>query len=302
MEWYRFENGMLPQTQRPVQWKDALILAEPEELADLDLPQALLPPEETLRDRGTQYCRLTIEPDRAFGQLSFLERQGRPAALAVFCWAKDCLLLVGRTEKTKRMVDRLREMHSDITVDGSFFVNLLLLLVANGPDRVQQLETQASTLEQNVLCDQTAGFIHQMSCLRKELNQISRYFTQLNDFASTLIENASERFDQMGLQKLNYFLRKVDVLREDLQIVREYVTQVSGVYQSQVAMEQNRVMKTLTVVTTVFLPLSLITGWYGMNFMFMPELRWEYGYPFVIGISAVVLLLCILFFRHKRYW
>lgn len=39
-----------------------------------------------------------------------------------------------------------------------------------------------------------------------------------------------------------------------------------------------------------------------MNFMFMPELRWEYGYPFVIGISAVVLLLCILFFRHKRYW
>ena len=210
--------------------------------------------------------------------------------------------MVGRTEKTKRMVDRLREMHSDITVDGSFFVNLLLLLVANGPDRVQQLETQASTLEQNVLCDQTAGFIHQMSCLRKELNQISRYFTQLNDFASTLIENASERFDQMGLQKLNYFLRKVDVLREDLQIVREYVTQVSGVYQSQVAMEQNRVMKTLTVVTTVFLPLSLITGWYGMNFMFMPELRWEYGYPFVIGISAVVLLLCILFFRHKRYW
>ena len=136
--------------------------------------------------------------------------------------------MVGRTEKTKRMVDRLREMHSDITVDGSFFVNLLLLLVANGPDRVQQLETQASTLEQNVLCDQTAGFIHQMSCLRKELNQISRYFTQLNDFASTLIENASERFDQMGLQKLNYFLRKVDVLREDLQIVREYVTQVSG--------------------------------------------------------------------------
>lgn len=144
------------------------------------------------------------------------------------------------------MVDRLREMHSDITVDGSFFVNLLLLLVANGPDRVQQLETQASTLEQNVLCDQTAGFIHQMSYLRKEINQISRYFTQLNDFASTLLENASERFDQMGLQKLNYFLRKVDVLREDLQIVREYVTQVSGVYQSQVAMEQNRVRKTLT--------------------------------------------------------
>ena len=52
---------------------------------------------------------------------------------------------------------------------------------------------------------------------------------------------------------------------------------------------QNRIMKLLTIVTTIFMPLSLIAGWYGMNFTNMPELDWAYGYPAVIALCVVVL-------------
>ena len=85
-------------------------------------------------------------------------------------------------------------------------------------------------------------------------------------------------------------------------MLREYASQVSSEYQAQVYIAQNRIMKLLTVVTTVCMPLSLIAGWYGMNFIGMPELSWEYGYPTVIALSALVVGCSILYFRKKHLW
>ena len=62
----------------------------------------------------------------------------------------------------------------------------------------------------------------------------------------------------------------------------------------------NLIMKVFTVVTTVFLPLTLIVGWYGMNFKYMPELTSQYGYPAVIILSILVVVLSLLFFKKKR--
>ena len=64
--------------------------------------------------------------------------------------------------------------------------------------------------------------------------------------------------------------------------------------------EQNRIMKVFTTVTTVFMPLSLIAGWYGMNFTGMPELGWKYGYAFAGALSVLVILVCIWFFKKKK--
>ena len=77
--------------------------------------------------------------------------------------------------------------------------------------------------------------------------------------------------------------------------------QVQEVYQSELGIRQNHIMKILTTVTTVCLPLSLIAGWYGMNFSYMPELSWRYGYPMAAGISALVLVLLLWLFRRKGF-
>ena len=61
-------------------------------------------------------------------------------------------------------------------------------------------------------------------------------------------------------------------------------------------------MKTLTVVTAIFLPLTLIAGWYGMNFSYMPELHWRYGYPLVIGLSILIVSVSLYLCHKKRFY
>ena len=91
-------------------------------------------------------------------------------------------------------------------------------------------------------------------------------------------------------------------MKQEAQSLREYAMQVQDVYQSEISIHQNNVMKFLTVVTTIFLPLTLIAGWYGMNFYNMPELGWKYGYPVVSGISLVIVAICLWFFKKKKFF
>ena len=83
--------------------------------------------------------------------------------------------------------------------------------------------------------------------------------------------------------------------------LKEAVSQTLEAYQSQLSIRQNELMKIFTIVTAIFLPLSLIAGWYGMNFRGMPELSWEYGYPAVILVSAAIAIWLIWYFKKKKW-
>jgi magnesium transporter len=82
---------------------------------------------------------------------------------------------------------------------------------------------------------------------------------------------------------------------------RDLVTSALDAYLSVQSNRMNEVMKTLTLISTVMLPLTFIAGLYGMNFQHMPELRWEYGYPFALVLMAVVAASAFVWFRYKRW-
>ncbi len=81
----------------------------------------------------------------------------------------------------------------------------------------------------------------------------------------------------------------------------DYVTQVREAYQAEVDLNLNQTMKLFTVLAAVFLPLTLIVGWYGMNFD-MPEYHWAWGYPVVIVVSILMVVACILYFKRKKWF
>lgn len=93
---------------------------------------------------------------------------------------------------------------------------------------------------------------------------------------------------------------KLKRLTEETQFLYEELVHIREALDAALSYEQNRIMKVFTTVTTVFMPLSLIAGWYGMNFAGMPELQWKYGYAFAGGLSVLVILVCIWFFKKKK--
>jgi magnesium transporter len=82
---------------------------------------------------------------------------------------------------------------------------------------------------------------------------------------------------------------------------REMIGGLMDIYLTNVSNRMNEVMKVLTVIATIFIPLTFIVGVYGMNFDNMPELHWEHGYWFVWGVMIAVGVLMLAFFRRKRW-
>lgn len=109
-----------------------------------------------------------------------------------------------------------------------------------------------------------------------------------------LIEaNILARLEVLG-RRTGRYLQKVCALQE-------LVAQLREAYQSQLAIQQNDLMRAFTIVTVLFLPLTLITGWFGMNFVNMPELQSEWGYPVIIAASILLVAGLLWFFRHKKW-
>jgi magnesium transporter len=73
------------------------------------------------------------------------------------------------------------------------------------------------------------------------------------------------------------------------------------IYLSTITYRLNAVMKVLTIITTIFMPLTFIVGIYGMNFEHMPELKWEWGYPLVLGLMVAIMIAMLGFFKHKKW-
>ena len=302
--YYRIGETLSPVERVGItEWSAIAAVLRPEELADAALPPELLPPENMRKIESIRSCHLTLERSRILGELHIPARPQRAARHVIFVWWKDCLLFLDPDGVAGECVERvlaMRPHHADGADD--LLMDFFLALILEEPASIQQLEERIFGLEQAVLDNKTERFINQMSVLRRELNQRSRYYAQLRNLTNTLQENAGDLLDACSQSRLQYVLRRLDSLCEEAEMRREYASQVSSEYQSQVDIAQNHIMKILTVVTTVCMPLSLIARWYGMNFMIMLELHWEYGYPAVSALSALVVDGCILYFRKKHLW
>ena len=100
---------------------------------------------------------------------------------------------------------------------------------------------------------------------------------------------------------MHLFMNRIMRRHDSAVSLRDHTIQVRDLYNSQLEASQNRTMTLLTVITTIFMPLTLIAGWYGMNFRYMPELEWELGYPFIFVVSILIVVICLIIFRKKKW-
>ncbi len=170
-------------------------------------------------------------------------------------------------------------------------------------DRIilENMEFHMSELEMQMMKERiNPGFINDILQWKRELMYIWNYYEQLIDLGEVLRDNENDMFPEENTKKFAIFTDRIRRLNENVNHLKEYTVQLRETHDAMLDYNLNNIMKFFTVITTIFLPLTLIVGWYGMNFEYMPELHWRYGYLAVVIFSAlVVVFLVVAFKRHK---
>ncbi len=182
-----------------------------------------------------------------------------------------------------------------------FIYDFLEQIIAPDLARLEQQEQSLDHLEEKILSGDAEKVLPLLNNIRGELLDLNLHYGQLMDLGQELEENENGFFAEENLRYFRLFSARAERLRDKVAALRDYTVQLRDLIQTRVDMKQNRIMTLLTVITTIFTPLTLITGWYGMNFRYMPELDSPWGYPLVIALSLSIVLGCLAWFKKKNW-
>lgn len=180
--------------------------------------------------------------------------------------------------------------------------DFLLLLVEGDAAFMKRFEDELDAMEAAIYADEE-GKVEptRVNVIRSDLRDLDDYLEHLQDFAEVLEENDNGFFDEANLRYFRLFYNRVEKLRDKVASLREQAVQMRDLYKMHLDIRQNRIMTILTVVTAIFAPLTLIVGWYGMNFERMPELSWHYAYPVLTALCVALSVGLVVFFRKIRW-
>jgi magnesium transporter len=176
----------------------------------------------------------------------------------------------------------------DAVVDNYFFV-------------LERLSEKIDDLEERLIAEPRRELLHEIHALKRDMIDLRKSVWPLREVVSGL-----DRLESPLIQKsTGVFLR--DVYDHAIQVIdtvesfREILTSMVETYLSSVSNRMNEVMKVLTIIATIFIPITFFVGVYGMNFEFMPELKWRYGYVFVWAVVIGTVLTMLAYFRRKKW-
>ncbi len=222
----------------------------------------------------------------------------RDERVCIYCGTKEFVLVTD----SRRCIELMSDIDEKIEPSRQLLM-FFTSLTANDMYELEKNEDRITDLEDSLIKEKRSNSNNsdKIISIRRELLKMKRYYEQLALITEDLTENANKAFSD-DLQKRFVSLdKRTDYLLNSVLHLREYITQVREAYQAQIDIEQNQTMKVFTVITAIFLPLTLIVGWYGMNLQ-MPEFGWSFGYPFVIILSVVVCIGCMVIFKWKKWY
>ncbi len=212
----------------------------------------------------------------------------------------DCLdpvrqrLRAGRARIRGGGADYLAYAIIDAVVDAYFPV------VESYNDRLEELERE-------ILADPRQESVARLREVKRDLMTLRRAVWPLREALSTLTREESELVSNNTQIFLRDCYDHVVQLNDLIESQRELSSGLMDLYMSSISNRMNEVMKVLTMIATIFIPLSFIAGLYGMNFdtaspWNLPELGWRYGYPFALTLMIVLAGLLVVFFKRKGWF
>ena len=225
-------------------------------------------------------------------------RQGR----ALIYIEKNLMLFFGdHIADTQKLLDTVVHSGRDNYSKSHALYDFFCRITIGDREYFDTVEKEILDLEQALITSQKRDCVKEIISLRKRLMTLKKYYEQWIDMLEGISENENGIIDHKTLRYFKILENRVDRLYQNVLNLRDYVTQVRESYQAQVDISLNETMKVFTVITTIFLPLTLIVGWYGMNFK-MPEYEWKYGYMLVIVFSILTIIGIFAYFKKKKWF
>jgi magnesium transporter len=166
---------------------------------------------------------------------------------------------------------------------------------------LDEMDQEVEWLEDQVLANPEKETLERLLMLKHFVMSLRRVISPQREFINRL---SRDEFEQIGKISRFYFRDIYDhlVRIQDLsESIRDIVSGAVDIYLNSTSLRLNVVMKALTVVSTIFLPLTFLAGVYGMNFKYFPELDWQFGYPLLWGVFFIIVIGMLAFFK-KRGW
>ena len=250
-----------------------------------------------------QYCKAELAGDCIIGTMVIPEKEDllQTRYRFGFYLNRNVLYFVGDTAYAERILMEMKTQGygTDCTL-ADLLVDFMEIMIQGDVPYLQHLEEKLSLIEEGLLDHIPKNFYKTVIHYRKQLLVLHTCYEQLIDAGDDLQGAAERLFGEREALRFSMFTARAERLHNHVEMLREYVLQIREMYQSQIDISQNHMMNMLTVVTSLFLPLSILVGWYGMNFTNMPELSWKYGYAAMVGASVLIIILEILFFKKKK--
>ena len=190
---------------------------------------------------------------------------------------------------------RIRKMTSDYLAYA-----LMDAIVDNYFAVLEDIGDQIDEVEEEVVEAPTVNTLRTVHTLKRELIFLRRSVWPMREVVNTLLRDESDLVrEETRIYLRDLYDHTIHVI-DTVETLRDIVAGMLEVYLSSVSNKLNQVMKVLTVMSSIFIPLTFVAGVYGMNFKYMPELEWSYGYPAImLGMLAVAVALLAIFRRKE---
>ena len=192
--------------------------------------------------------------------------------------------------------DKLRRLDLDY-----LFYTLVDVAVDCAFPVVERLDDQLESLEERLVIDPDRRALGDIYQLRHDVLLLRRSAWPQRDTLGRLLREADDWIGETVRVYLRDCVDHTHQIVDLLQTLSDTSANLLDIYLSSASMRTNEIMRVLTVFATIFMPLTFITGVYGMNFEHMPELAWRYGYPAVLGVCLLIALGMLWWFR-RRGW
>jgi magnesium transporter len=210
----------------------------------------------------------------------------------------------GESDHLSMISDRIENFRGRVREKGIMFLfySIIDYIIDQYFPLMEKLRDQIEDKEDLIIDYPHKNHIADIQEIKKHIVLLRKYITSTSKALYKLINEENKFIDRPIKLFFNDIYDHITHLQEQLDTFKEYQTTLLEMNMANISNNMNKVMKTLTIVASIFIPLTFIAGIYGMNFANMPELQWEYGYPVILILMAIVAIILVVFMKRKEWF